>query len=99
MAELPIIVALGTRVSDLKRRDFSGVYVAANWLARRVIPLKKQVHPGCEYSGLQDPTQETSEKPEVKNIVNFYKRFSPTSAAGHQPSRCGATILELRGTR
>jgi hypothetical protein len=35
--------------------------VAANWLARRVTPLKKEVHPGWEYNRLQDPSCETME--------------------------------------
>jgi hypothetical protein len=45
--------------------------MAINWLARRVMPLKKQVHPGWEYSGLQDPTRETSEKSEVEDILEL----------------------------
>jgi hypothetical protein len=34
----------------------------AHWLSHRVQPLKKQAHPGWEYSGLQDLTQETQDK-------------------------------------
>jgi hypothetical protein len=34
----------------------TGVYMVTHWLAHRVMPLKKQVHPGWEYSGAQDPT-------------------------------------------
>jgi hypothetical protein len=37
------------------------VTVVANWLTRRVIPLKKQVHPGWEYSDLNDPTRESAD--------------------------------------
>jgi hypothetical protein len=48
LVELPIITALANRVSDLKRRDLTGVCVAANCLAHRVTPLKKQVHQGWE---------------------------------------------------
>jgi hypothetical protein len=36
--------------------------VAAHWLARRVQPLKKQVHPDWEYSRFQDLTRESQEK-------------------------------------
>jgi hypothetical protein len=32
-----------------------------HWLAYRVQPLKKQIHLGWEYSGLQDLTRETLE--------------------------------------
>jgi hypothetical protein len=38
-----------------------GVCVATHWLACRVQLLKKQVHPGWEYYGPQDPTRETRE--------------------------------------
>jgi hypothetical protein len=80
-AELPIVTTLGTQVSDLKRRGLTGVYVAANWLAHWVMSLNKQVHPGWEYSGLQDPTRETSEKPEVEDILeHLYKIFTNISS-------------------
>jgi hypothetical protein len=50
--------------------------MATHWLARRVLPLKKQVHLGWEYSGLQDPARETSEKiaPEllVKHLEEIF---------------------------
>jgi hypothetical protein len=35
------MAALSNRVNVLKRCGLTGVYVAANWLARRVTPLKK----------------------------------------------------------
>ena len=40
----------------------TGVMVAANWLIRRVIPLKEQSHPAWDYTGLDDSTCETSER-------------------------------------
>jgi hypothetical protein len=45
--------------------------MAAHWLARSVIPLKKQVHPGWEYSGPQDPTRETTEKIGPNHLVKL----------------------------
>ena len=36
--------------------------VAANWLIRRVIPLKEQSHPAWDYTGLDDSSYETSER-------------------------------------
>jgi hypothetical protein len=36
---------------------------------RRVQPLNKQVHPGWEYSGLQDPTQESQENITLELLV------------------------------
>jgi hypothetical protein len=54
--------------------------VATHWLARGVLPLKKQVHLGWEYSGLQDLTRETSEKitPEllVKHLEEIFQDTS-----------------------
>jgi hypothetical protein len=44
--ELPHVVALTNNINLLKEHDLTGVCVAAHWLAHRVIPLKKQVHPG-----------------------------------------------------
>jgi hypothetical protein len=44
--ELSIIAALGNRVNDLKNQGLTDVSVAAHWLARRVMPPKKQVNPG-----------------------------------------------------
>jgi hypothetical protein len=47
----------------------TGVYVAAHWMARKVQPLKKQVHLGWEYSGLQDLTRGTLENITLKLLV------------------------------
>jgi hypothetical protein len=55
--------------------------MAANWLAHRVMPLKKQVHPGWEYNGLQDPTRETSDTPGVSKVVKLLQEmFTNTSS-------------------
>jgi hypothetical protein len=55
--------------------------MAAHWLVCRVLPLKKQVHPGWEYSGLQDLTRETSEKitPEIL-VKHLEETFQDTSS-------------------
>jgi hypothetical protein len=54
--------------------------VAAHWLTRGVLPLKKQVHPGWEYNRLLDLTRETSEKiaPEllVKHLEEIFQDIS-----------------------
>jgi hypothetical protein len=60
--ELPQVATLVNKVNILKEKGLIGVCVAAHWLARRVQPLKKQMHPGWEYIGLQDPTRESYEK-------------------------------------
>jgi hypothetical protein len=55
--------------------------VATHWLARRVVPLKKQVHPGWEYSGVKDPTQETNVKITLEHLVKLLKEmFQDTSS-------------------
>jgi hypothetical protein len=44
-SEMSAVLALAEKVSKLKGLGLTGVGVGTNWLARRVIPLKKQVHP------------------------------------------------------
>jgi hypothetical protein len=73
--ELPHIIALTNKINALKERGLIGVYVATLWLARRVIPLKKQVHPGWEYSGSQDPTQETTRKITPEHLVKLLEEM------------------------
>jgi hypothetical protein len=67
-------------VNILKEKGLTGVCVAAHWLARRVQPLKTQVHPGWEYSGLQDLTWESLENitPEllVKHLGELFQDTS-----------------------
>jgi hypothetical protein len=59
--ELPHVSALTNKINALKEQGLTGVCVVAHWLARRVITLKKQVHPGWEFHGVQDPTRVTNE--------------------------------------
>jgi hypothetical protein len=55
--------------------------VASHWLAHRVLHLKKQVHPGWEYSGLQDLTRETCEKITLEILVKHLEEiFQDTSS-------------------
>jgi hypothetical protein len=55
--------------------------VSTHWLDHSVIPLKKQVHPGWEYNGLQDPTQETTEKIHPDLLVKILEEmFQNTSS-------------------
>jgi hypothetical protein len=55
--------------------------VAAHWLALRVLPLKKQVHLGWEYSGLLDLTQESNEKITLELLVKHLEEiFQDTSS-------------------
>src|SRR6266508_423536 len=47
-------------LEDAKISDgVSGVGVVRNFIGRRIQPIKEQVHPVYEYSGLEDPTRES----------------------------------------
>jgi hypothetical protein len=50
--ELPQVAALTNKINHLEDQGLRRVCVAAHWLAHRVLPLKKQIHPGWEYNGL-----------------------------------------------
>jgi hypothetical protein len=73
--ELPIVAAPANRLSDLKRHNLTSVYMATNWLARRVTPQKKQVHPGCEYSRLHDSTRETTDNIGISQLVKLLEEI------------------------
>jgi hypothetical protein len=78
--ELPQVAALTNQINHLKEQGLTGVCVAAHWLTHKVLHLKKQVHLDWEYSGLQDPPRETSEKitPEilVKHLEEIFQDIS-----------------------
>jgi hypothetical protein len=44
-------------------------------MVHRVMPLKKQVHPGWEYSGLDDPTRESMEKIRPSQLVKLLEEM------------------------
>jgi hypothetical protein len=57
------------------------VCVTTHWLAHRVLPLKNQVHPGWEYSRVQDPTRETIDKITPEHLVKLLEEiFQDTSS-------------------
>jgi hypothetical protein len=65
----------------MKEHDLNGVCVVTHWLAHRVLPLKKQVHPGWEYSGVQDQTHKTSDKITLEHLVKLLEEmFQDTSS-------------------
>jgi hypothetical protein len=79
--ELPHVVALSNKINLLKERSLIRVCVAAHWLAHRVLLLKKQVHPGWEYSGFQEPTRETNDKITLEHQVKLMEEmFQDTSS-------------------
>jgi hypothetical protein len=68
-------MALTNKINFLKEHGLTGVCVAAHFLARRVVPPKKQVHQGWEYSRVQDPTPETNEKITPEHLVKLLKEM------------------------
>jgi hypothetical protein len=79
--ELPIVAGLSGLVNDLKRHGSTSVYVAANWLARQVTPPKKQIHPGWEYSRLQDLYRESFDNIGASKLVRLLEEmFQNTSS-------------------
>jgi hypothetical protein len=68
------------KVNFLKEQGLSGVGVAAHWLSQRVQSLKKHVHPGWGYCGLQDPTCESRENISrdllVKHLREIFQEIS-----------------------
>jgi hypothetical protein len=73
--ELCQVAALTNKINILKARDLTGVCMAAHWLARRVIPLKKHVHPGWQYNRVQDPTREPNEKITTEHLVKLLEEM------------------------
>jgi hypothetical protein len=69
VAKMPLVTTLANRVNELKELSLTRVSVAANWLVCQVMLLKKQVHPGWEYSGVQDSILETSSNLAASKMV------------------------------
>jgi hypothetical protein len=69
------VVALINKVNLLKGKGLTSVCVAAHWLAHQIQPLKKQVHPGWEYSCLQHPTRESQEKITPELLVKHLREM------------------------
>jgi hypothetical protein len=80
-SEITVVTILANRVSELKGLGLTGVGVAANWLARLVTPLKKLVHLGWEYYGVQDLTRESGDNIEANKPVELLQEmFQSTSS-------------------
>jgi hypothetical protein len=79
--ELPHVAAFTNKINLLKEHDLTRVCVATHWLACRVLPQKKQVHPGWEYSWVKDTTRETSDKITLEHLVKLLEEmFQDTSS-------------------
>jgi hypothetical protein len=63
------------KINHLKEQGLTELYVATHWLAHRVLPLKKQVHPGWEYIGLLDLTWESREKITLELLVKHLEEI------------------------
>jgi hypothetical protein len=71
------------------------VCVAAHWLARSVIPLKKHVHPGWEYSGLQDSTRETIEKIHKDLLVKLLEEMFQNTSSWPTDEQVGSKHIRV----
>jgi hypothetical protein len=77
---MAIVTALASQVSELKGLILTRVGMAANWLVCQVTLLKKHVHPGWEYCGVQDRTQESDNNIEANKLVDLLQEmFQSTS--------------------
>jgi hypothetical protein len=74
-SEMAIVTALASQVSELKGLILTRVGMAANWLVCQVTLLKKQVHPGWEYYGVQDRTQESDNNIEANKLVDLLQEM------------------------
>ena len=72
---MPEVLDLQAKVRHLASQGLTGVGVAANWLRRRVIPLKLQVHPVFDYSGLSDLTQECPEEISESTLERYLREM------------------------
>jgi hypothetical protein len=92
-------MSLAARVSELKGLDFTRVSVATNWLAHRVTPLKKQVHLGWEYCGVQDPTQESGNNIKANKLVELLKEMFQNTNSWPTPEQVLPIIFRWQETR
>jgi hypothetical protein len=84
---MPIVLALAKKVSKLMRLSLTRVSVVINWQDRRVTPLKKQVHPGREYSGIQDLTCEVSRHITTAKLESLLKDMFQSTYGWRTPDQ------------
>jgi hypothetical protein len=87
------VAALTNKINILKEKVLTGIYVATHWLAHQIQTLKKQVPLGWEYSGLQDPTRETSENITPKLLMKHLGEiFHDTSSWSTDEQVCSNNV-------
>jgi hypothetical protein len=72
------VTALIYKVNLLKEKGLTGLCMATHWLAHQ---LKKQVHPGWEYNGIQDPTRESKEKMTSEFLLKHLGEMFPDTSS------------------
>ena len=90
---MPKVHDLAAKVRHLADQGLTGVGVAANWLRRRVIPLKQQVHPAWEYSGPTDPTRERSEEISESTLERYLREMFQDYSSWVMPK--SVTVYDL----
>jgi hypothetical protein len=94
---MPIVLALAEKVSKLKQLSLTGVSVVTNWQTHRVTPLKKQVHPDWEYSGIQDLTCEVSCHIMTTKLESLLKEMFQSTYGWRTPDQvCSYHIQSVR---
>jgi hypothetical protein len=59
------------------------------------MPLKKQVHPGWEYSGLEDPTRESTDKIKVSEVLKLLQEMFNNTNNWPTPEQVRAYHLKV----
>ncbi|RLN03169.1 hypothetical protein C2845_PM13G19980 [Panicum miliaceum] len=69
------VAELVQMVVDLKKNGLTGVGVAANFVLRRMQPLKERAHPAYEYAGADDFVREAPEQIPKEGAYHRLKQF------------------------
>jgi hypothetical protein len=86
-----------TGIAELAKRGLTSAHIMANWLQRRVQPLKLRSHPAWEYLGRCNPTQEDPSNFTEEEVSNFIKPVF-SYLEGH-PGDCQVVGFSLENPR
>lgn len=66
---------LSTKIADLKVQGLTAAAISINFCQKATQPIKYQVHPSYEYSGLEDPIREVHGKVPNKEVIGRVCEF------------------------
>jgi hypothetical protein len=87
------IVAQMVGIVRLAEHGLTGPHVMADWLHRRVQPLKLRPHSAWDYSGPSDPSREDSSKFSEKEVTDMLE--SVFASLEGFPRNCRVTSFSL----